>query len=97
MGETRIPQKPVTLSEKALKIVSFASFNSHSLSYFHNYNTLKFFDIVNIEACPFINYCFYRKSSSVFVERSKLASESYARNTRSSSKGLVFVPSYNTS
>ena len=97
-GQTRIPQKRITvLQKKALRIMSFAPFNSHSSSYFHDYNILKFCDIINTEACAFINNCFNSNTFSVFAERFKLISESHAHNTRSSSKGLLFVPSYNTS
>ena len=77
--------------------MSFAPFNSHSSSYFHDYNILKFCDIITIEACAFINNCFNSNTFSVFAERFKLISESHAHNTRSSSKSLLFVPSYNTS
>ena len=50
-GPTRIPQKCITvLQKKALRIMSFAPFNSHSSSYFHDYNILKFCNITNIEA-----------------------------------------------
>ena len=97
-GQTRILQKHITvLQKKALRIMSFAPFNSHSLSYFHDYNILKFCDIINIEASAFIKNCFNSNTFSVFAERFKLISESHAHNTRSSSKGLLFVPRYNTS
>ena len=76
--------------------MSFAPFNSHSSSYFRDY-ILKFCDIMEIEVCTFINNCFNSNTSSVFAERFKLASEPHARNTTSSSKVLLFVPSYNTS
>ena len=58
---------------------------------------LKFLDIVNIEACGFINNSFNSNTFSVFTGRFKLVSKSHAHNTRSSSKVLLFVPSYNTS
>ena len=77
--------------------MSFAPFNSHSSSYFHDYNILKFCDIITIEACAFINNCFNSNTFSVFAERFKLILESHVHNTRSSSKGLLFVLSYNTS
>ena len=76
--------------------MNFSPFNSHSSSYFHDY-ILKFCDIINIEAQAFINNCFKSNNISVFAERFTLASEFHAHNTRSSSKGLRFVPSYNTS
>ena len=97
-GQTRIPKKCISvLQKKALRIMSFASFNSHSSFYFHDYNILKFCDIINIQACSFISNYFNSNTFSVFAERFKLISESHAHNTRSSSKGLLFVPSYNTS
>ena len=97
-GQTGIPQKHIpVLQKKALRIISFAPFNSHSSSYFHDNNILKFCGIINIEACAFINNCFNSNTFSVFAERFKHVSESHAHNTRSSSKGLIFVPSYNTS
>ena len=37
--------------------MSSEPFNSHSSSYFHDYIILKFSDIINIEACAFINNC----------------------------------------
>ena len=90
LSPTRIPQKRITvLQKKALRIMSFAPFNSHSLSYFHDYNILKFCDIINIEASAFIKNCFNSNTFSVFAERFKLISESHAHNTRSSSKGLL--------
>ena len=77
--------------------MSFAPLKSHSLSYFHDYSILKFRDIINIETCAFINNCFNSNTFSVFAERFKVVSESHAHNTRSFSKGLLFVPSYNIS
>ena len=66
--------------------MSFAPFNSHLSSYFLDYNILKFFDIINIEASAFINSCFNSNTFSVFAEKFKLASESHAHKT------LLFVP-----
>ena len=91
-GQTRIPQKRITvLLKKELRIMSFAPFNFHLSSYFHDYSILKFCDIINIEVSAFINNCFNSNTFSVFSERFKLVSESHAHNTRSSSKGLLFV------
>ena len=57
--------------EKALRIMGFTPFNSHSLPYFQDYNIFKFCDVVNIEVCTFINNCF-NSNTSVFAERFKL-------------------------
>ena len=59
-------------------------------------NISTFCNIVNIEACAFINDCF-NTTFSVFVERFKLILDSSAHKTKSSSKNLLLVPSYNTS
>ena len=64
---------------------------------FHDYNMLKFLDIVYIEACAFINNDLNSNTFSEFAGRFKLVSKSHARNTRSSNKGLLFVPTYKTS
>ena len=66
--------------------MSFVPFNSHSSSYFHDCNILKFYDMINIEACDFIKNCFNSNTFSVFAERFKLVSESPAYKTRSSSE-----------
>ena len=96
--QTRISQKRMTVfQKKTSRIMSFASFSSHSWSSFHYYNILKFCDIVNIEASAFINNSFNSNSFSVLAVRFKLVSESHAHNARSSSKSFIFVPSYNTS
>ena len=90
----KFPKIITVLKKKALRITSFAPFNFHSSSYFHDYNILKCCDIINIEACASFNNCFNSNTFSVFAERFKLISESHAHNTRSSSKGLLFVLSY---
>ena len=64
--------------------MTFAPFNSHSLSYFHDYNILKFCHMVNIEACAFIKNWFNSNTFSLYAERFKLVSESHAHNNRSS-------------
>ena len=76
------PQKRiVVLQKKALRIMSFVTFNSQSLSYFHICSILKFCDIINTEVCALINNCFNSNTFSAFAERFKLVSESHAHNT----------------
>ena len=97
-GQTRISQKCITvLQKKVLRTMSFGPFNSHSLSYFNDYNISKFCDIAYIEGCAFDSNCFNSKTFSVFAETFKLVSKSHASSNRSSSKSLLFVPSYDTS
>ena len=67
------------------------------MSYFYDYSIVTFCDIVNIEPCAFINNCFNSNTFSLFAERFELVSESHVHNTKSSSKGLLFVPSCNIS
>ena len=77
------PKEYNSFSEKKhFRIMSSAPTISHSLSYVHDYNILKFCDIVNNEACDFMNNYFNSNSFSVFGERFKLVSESYTHNTR---------------
>ena len=53
-GQARLLQKRITLLQKeALRIMSFAPFNSYSSSYFHMCNILKICVIIDIEACAF--------------------------------------------
>ena len=53
-GQTKILQKHITvLQKKVLVIMSFATFNAHSSSYFHDCNILKFCDVVNVESLCF--------------------------------------------
>ena len=88
--------KKCLFSKKALRIMNFAPFNTHTTPLFKNCNILKFADIINVESCIFINNCFNRDSFSIFNENFKLVSTTYLYNTRSARNGLLFVPSYNT-
>ena len=62
------------------------SIKNYELCTIYDYNILKFFDIINIEACAFINNCFSSNTFSVFAERFKLVSESHGHDTRPSIK-----------
>ena len=49
---TRYPQQQVSiLQKKALRIMNFAPFNTHTTPLFKNCSILKFADIISIESC----------------------------------------------
>ena len=73
--------------------MNFAPFNAHTTPLFKNCNIWKFVDIINVESCVFVNNCFNKDSFSIFNENFKLVSTSHSYNTRSTSIGLLFVPS----
>ena len=75
----------------------FATSNAHTTPLFYNSRILKFADIIHTESCVFINNCFNKDSFSIFADSYSLSSATHSHNTRSSSKGLLFIPSYNTS
>ena len=95
-GNTNYPQQRISLlQKKALRIMHFVQFNSHTSSLFYNSNILKFIDIIYIGNCVFINNCFNKDSFAVFAQNYNLCSNTHTYNTRSSSKGFLFVPTYN--
>ena len=90
------PQKVSILHKKALRIMNFAFFNTHTTPLFKNCNILKSADIINVESYVFINNCFNKDSFPVFIENSKSVSNMHSYNTTSAINGLLFVPSYNS-
>ena len=74
----------------------FGQFNSHTSSLFYNSNILKFIDIIYTENCVFINNCLNKDTFAVFAQNYNLGSNTHTYNTRSSSKDLLFVPTYNS-
>ena len=73
----------------------FFHFNSHTSPLFYN-SYIKFIDINYTENCVFINNCFNKDSYAVFAQHYDLCSNTHTYNTRSSSKGLLFIPTYNS-
>ena len=57
---------------------------------------LKFIDIIYTESCVFINNCLNKNYFAIFAQDYSLCSNTNTCNTRSSSKGLLFVPIYNS-
>ena len=74
----------------------FGQFNSHTSSLFYNSNILKFIDIIYTENCVFINNCLNKDTFAVFAQNYNLGSNTHTYDTRSSSKDLLFVPTYNS-
>ena len=74
----------------------FATFNAHTTPLFHDSKILKFVDIIHTESCIFINNCFNKDSFSIFADSYTLSSSTHSHNTRYASKGLLFIPSYNS-
>ena len=82
--------------KKALRIMHFVQFNSLASSPFYNSNILKFINIIYTKNCVFINNCFNKDFFAVFAQSYNLCSNTHTCNIRSSSKGLLFVPTYNS-
>ena len=74
----------------------FGQFNSHTSSLFYNSNTLKFIDIIYTENCVFINNCLNKDTFAVFAQNYNLCSNTHTYDTKSSSKDLLFVLTYNS-
>ena len=97
MGEYNYPQQRVSLlQKKALRIMLFVQFNSHTSSLFYDSNILKFIDITYTENCVFRNNCFNEDFFAVSAQNYNLCSNTHTYNTRCSSKDLLFVPTYNS-
>ena len=78
-GLTRFPQVSILQKKKkkTQRIMSFVTFNAHTLSLFKNCNILRFSDIINAESCIFINNCLDKDSFPIFNENFKLVSISH--------------------
>ena len=74
----------------------FGQFNSHTSSLFYNSNILKFIDIIYTENCVFINNCLNKDTFAVFAQNYNLCSNTHTYDTKSSSKDLLFVLTYNS-
>lgn len=79
---------------KTMRIMNFASLNSHTTLLFNNCSVLKFIDIINTESFALVNIFFNENSFLIFTESFKLASATHSYSTRSAKNGLLFVPSY---
>ena len=64
--------------KKALRIMNFAPFNTHTTLLSINCNILKFADIINIESCVLITNYFNKDSFSIFNENFKSVSTTHS-------------------
>ena len=85
------------LQKKAMQIISFASFDAHTLPIFAKLNIIKFPDLIYFCNWLFIYKHLLRKSLSVFSNVLVLTSNTHEQNTRSASHGLLTKPSCSTS
>ena len=83
------------LQKNAIQIISFASFDPHTLPVFTKLN-IKFPDLISFCNFLFIYKHFLSKSSSVFSNVFILTSNTHEQNTRSASHGLLTKPSCST-
>ena len=85
------------LQKKAMRIISFAFFDAHTLQIFAKLNIIKFPNFISFCNCLFIYKHFLSKSRSVFSNVFVLISNTHEQNTRSGSHGLLAKPSCSTS
>ena len=77
-------------------IISFTSFNDHTLPIFAKLNIIKFPDLISFCNGLFLYKHFPNNSSSVFSSVFILTSNTHEQNTRSASYGLLTKPSCST-
>ena len=85
------------LQKKAMRIISFASSDAHTLPIFAKLNIIKFPDLISFWNCLFIYKHFLNKSSSVVSNVLILTSNTHEQNARSVSHGLLTKQSCITS
>ena len=74
------------LQEKAMEIIIFACYDSHTLPTFAESNIIKFSDIISLCNCFFIYKNLIRKSPSAFHIFFILASNTHEQNTKTFDK-----------
>ena len=84
------------LQNKAMRIISFAFFDAHTLAIFAKLNVIKF-PVISFCNCLFVYKYFLSKSSSVFSTVFILTSNTHEQNSRSASHGRLTKPSCTTS
>ena len=79
-----------------MRIISFTSFNDHTLPIFAKLNIIKFPDLISFCNGLFLYKHFPNNSSSVFSSVFILTSNTHEQNTRSASYGLLTKPCCST-
>ena len=85
------------MGSESVLLISFTSFDAHTLPKFAKLHIIKFPDLISFCNCLFIYKHFLSKSPSVFSNIFILASHTHEQNTRSASQGLLTKPSFSTS
>ena len=97
-GQNLKPKNCINLiQKKALRIISFAQYDAHTLSIFAKLNIIKFSDLISLYNCLLIYKHFFSKAPSVFSHVVILASNTHKQNTRVASHGLLIKPKCNIS
>ena len=84
------------LQKKAIRIISFASFDAHTIPIFAKLNIIKCPDLIYFCNCLSINI-FWVSLLQFFSNIFVLRSNTHEQNTRSTSHGLLTKPSCSTS
>ena len=85
------------LQKNVTWIISFASYDAHTLPIFAKLNIINFPDLISFFSCLFIYKHFLSKSSSVFSYVFILTSNTHEQNSMSASHGLLAKSSCSTS
>ena len=97
-GQNLNPKHRINLlRKKAMRIISFAHYDAHTLPIFAKLNIIKFSDLISLCNCLFIFKHFISKLASVFSRVSILAINTHEQNTRFASHDLLTKPTCNTS
>ena len=90
-GQAKFSLNRITLLlKRAIRILHSAAYRNHTSPLFHRYKVLKFFVIVALENCLFVNKCFNDQAFSLFSIHFKLTASIHSYCTRSVSNGLIF-------
>ena len=93
---TNCLKRLATLQKKAIRLMTFSKFNSHTNQLFHDLHILKLNDLISIENCLFVSKCINHCLPSVFNDLFKFSATVHPYVTRSSTLGLLALPAYNT-
>ena len=84
------------LQKKAIRIINFANWNSHTDPLFYASKIIKFFDKISIDNCCFICKSFLNLLPPLFANWFVFASSTHSHSLRSADLGILKIPPYNT-